>query len=127
MPSELAVAITAGFVSFQHTCVFRVALAARATVVKKSAASVGISAFSSPSVRSPSTAWAFTSHTSTLLSRPVVATKVLSCVFHTTSRMPFECPVHSATGHDVLLRRSHSFSTGVASESSTTSQREKAR
>ena len=90
--------------------------------MKKSAASVGSSVFSSPSVRSPITARSTMSQSSTLLSRPVVATKALSSAFHTTSSTPLLWPVHSATGQEVLLRRSHSFSTGVASESSTTGQ-----
>lgn len=117
-PSEAAVATTAGLNAFHTTCVLRGVLAARATVVKKSCASCGSSAFSSPRARSPSTHRAPTSHSSTLLSRPVDATNAASSRFHTRSSTPLLCPANSATAQDVLLRRSHSFSTGVASESS---------
>ena len=117
LPSEAAVAITAGLNWFHSTCVLRVALAARATVVKKSAASVGSSGFSSPFVMSPMTSRLLMSHSRSLLSRPVDATKRGSSAFHTKSSTPFECPAISASGQEVLLRRSHSFSKGDASES----------
>ena len=117
IPFVEEVAIIAGLNKFHITCIRRGVLAAWVIVVKKSVASLGISFSSSILVRSRRMDCCSISHNRIWLSRPVDRTNEQSSVFQTKSNIPFVWPLSSATGQEVLLRRSQSFIRGVESES----------